>query len=797
MFKKLLLVVLLLAVLIAGLIASAPLYLPSLASRLLESQGVVVNSIQLRVPSANSWIVTRVELQTIDGLLLEAETLILRFTLPDLLKGRLDAVDIESLIISRTTPLKEKIEQHDDDSAPITIRSPQQWLTEFPLGRVYIRQGLIDEKITIQAIDFQVDEQGLRLDGLLNLEQQEIVIKTEIGIDDSFSFSVNAGENQLQGGGQISSQSLKGSGSGQLTVGLLKPWLPADLQALSGMVNSSIDFSFDNTDTDIETLTNFSVQGNLTLADYFERLEIDQALTLSGSIRSPTLLIHPGDAVTITRLLQPVIYDQVIVGLSSALELQNLDQGLNVDQAAALRLRSDKDELDVVFSGNQVAINGQVPSITPGFYLSSDLKIDSFSPLSLSVLQGAQVSFGRIGSYGNVVARLNKDLFIRESNNQIQLDNGLSLNLTADTADTSDIVISAAGELSPLSLSLKANSDNLVVDGNTLGNVELNLKLAQLENQLTATLESDIVGLEVNGSANFGLESQQGTLALQAESLRQLNEYLSPQCVEISRGDATLNATFDLRSSLKMSGQYALNDLGLRFQDAPYNGISVNGAWSYTEVGDDLRADGKLSVPELNIGVLLEDFNAELRYQGDAILIDKVQGQTLGGRLYGVNLRWYPQQARNDLQLYLDDIDLKQLVALEDYEGLDVSGKINASLPLVVDSAGVQVVGGSMEAVQPGGVIHLPVDSSNSTGNQKDAFEALQNFHFETLSGGVSGALALDPNGLLVSDLTLRGTNPDMGRLVSLNLNIEVPTYPIFQTLELFDKLNRMGQCSN
>jgi hypothetical protein len=446
-----------------------------------------------------------------------------------------------------------------------------------------------------------------------------------------------------------------------------------------------------------------------------------------------------------------------------------------------LQLRSDKDSMDVVFNNQHIAVNALLPSFNNGFYISSEMDLESIDPLRLRVLKGGYLSAGRVDKLGKVSGEIQDDVWI---NNK-----GLEspLNLLINVADR-QALLRASGDLLPLDMNIALNADNVLVEGVQYGPSWIQVTLSGKDN-VTVKADGQALGLDLVGEGHFNKETRRGDFLFKAADLTQLNDFTETKCI-------TLDGSVSLDKRVRAQGTVQLKDLDLKALDTPTQNVNFAGQWSYNQYrpNEGFYANGKLSIPLLDIGLRLRQLDADLRWQNGNLIVDKLTGQTLGGVLYSENQRWQLNTTRNTLLINLEGIELSQLVALENYPGLKVTGKVDASLPLEIDSARIQVIGGRIEAIESG-EIHLPVNGSGRTGAQKEAFDALQNFHFEVLSGGISGPIALDPEGMLVSNLTIRGMNPDMERQVSLHLNIEQNTYPIFQTLALFDKVKRIGQC--
>ncbi len=114
-------------------------------------------------------------------------------------------------------------------------------------------------------------------------------------------------------------------------------------------------------------------------------------------------------------------------------------------------------------------------------------------------------------------------------------------------------------------------------------------------------------------------------------------------------------------------------------------------------------------------------------------------------------------------RLQAADVDLKQLLAFVNVEGLSGEGVIEGVLPLVVDDGIASIEGGVLKAVGPGvirytGAVSQAVSSQASVSEGGDtnlAFSALREISYETLSATIDGRL----DGDLIFGINFEGTS--------------------------------------
>lgn len=124
--------------------------------------------------------------------------------------------------------------------------------------------------------------------------------------------------------------------------------------------------------------------------------------------------------------------------------------------------------------------------------------------------------------------------------------------------------------------------------------------------------------------------------------------------------------------------------------------------------------------------------------------------------------------------LTLKNFDIATLIPLLDIDGLSGQGTINGTIPLRLNSTGIELTDAHIESTD-GGVFSFapktyPTSLQGDDTRMQTVREALKDFHFSTFSIGMSGAA----NGKMTTLLKTEGTNPAFGtRPIHLNLNLE------------------------
>ena len=126
--------------------------------------------------------------------------------------------------------------------------------------------------------------------------------------------------------------------------------------------------------------------------------------------------------------------------------------------------------------------------------------------------------------------------------------------------------------------------------------------------------------------------------------------------------------------------------------------------------------------------------------------------------------------ARFDLTV--EHVDLEALLKIVEVPGLTATGRIGGTIPVVLRDGDPVLLDGALSAEDKGIIVYLGAGSDIAPGEEtKLLTDALRNFHYTELTGGLAG----NANGDLVLRLGLRGSNPDLyeGYPFAINVKLE------------------------
>ncbi|WP_153109532.1 intermembrane phospholipid transport protein YdbH family protein [Propionivibrio limicola] len=188
---------------------------------------------------------------------------------------------------------------------------------------------------------------------------------------------------------------------------------------------------------------------------------------------------------------------------------------------------------------------------------------------------------------------------------------------------------------------------------------------------------------------------------------------------------------------------------------------------------------------ELATGTPLAELNVDLALGAQALTVHALHAGLLGGSVRGgpLTLRW--PLADQPLPLEIRSIDLGQLLALPNVQGLSGSGQLNGILPLVYHAGGVEIRDGRLSSVGAGTLKYAPT----LTLPENPGLLALRNFHFRHLDVGVLYAA----DGAYQMQTALEGNNPDFysGYPIRFRLNINGKLPGLFRAALFSGDFNR------
>ncbi len=189
-----------------------------------------------------------------------------------------------------------------------------------------------------------------------------------------------------------------------------------------------------------------------------------------------------------------------------------------------------------------------------------------------------------------------------------------------------------------------------------------------------------------------------------------------------------------------------------------------------------IPAGQKLSIGLLDVGIPLTDGTLQFGYGRDGRLdVGRAEWRWAGGTLRADPFKLAPAAPKGTVTLHADGIDAAKLLELIAVDGLEASGRLAGTLPVVFADDTVTLNGGVLESAAPGTLRYDPANPPAALKGEEGSptamlMGALTDFRYDSLRITIDG----QAGGELSAGLSLRGANPSFydGYPVALNLKL-------------------------
>jgi hypothetical protein len=211
--------------------------------------------------------------------------------------------------------------------------------------------------------------------------------------------------------------------------------------------------------------------------------------------------------------------------------------------------------------------------------------------------------------------------------------------------------------------------------------------------------------------------------------------------------------------------------------------IRVDGPWPASTPPDQL-----ISMAGVDAGVQLANGRIVFQLRRDGVLdLSSAEWPFAGGRIHTRGEADLRAETQN-LVLKLTDVDLGELLALVDLDGLSGSGRVEGRVPVERRGDVLEIRDGKLSAGAEGGWIYYRPGAgvAGAVGQEQGAnlfLEALENFRYDELAATLDG----DAFGGVRMGIHLSGANPDylLGQPFELNFNVEARLSDILKSTSM------------
>ncbi|MCP9447740.1 MAG: YdbH domain-containing protein [Nitrospira sp.] len=250
------------------------------------------------------------------------------------------------------------------------------------------------------------------------------------------------------------------------------------------------------------------------------------------------------------------------------------------------------------------------------------------------------------------------------------------------------------------------------------------------------------------------------------------------------------------------SGTVVAERLSGRYEDSVFKNANTTVTIRVGGPNSDVTVEpAPVSVSSIRSGV--EITNCSARIGGSwrsadvspTLELSNVRCEAFGGVITSDG--WAVDQTRSRYQMTvsLHELDLAKILSIDANWGLQGTGTLNGTLPIMINPSGITVKDGLLISSPPGGIISYPAseDSLKSLAETNAELhlvaQALNNFHYTVLRTGVNYA----ENGMLLLTARLEGKNPDLKAVPPINFNLTVQEHipSLLKSLRVVEELER------
>ena len=411
-----------------------------------------------------------------------------------------------------------------------------------------------------------------------------------------------------------------------------------------------------------------------------------------------------------------------------------------------------------------------------------------------------------------VKIRLNTSTPISQPFKRIKLTKGSYLNirqLNQDDLSLESSVIDLSGDLStstdswqfggrirtesvdvryhPQSLQLKeVNAD--IVAGNEWIDVDGRFSTTKVPGQFSFAVDHD----PTQASGTLAVSSVE-PIDLNAEHDRLSKLWTPwPYPFDLMYGNLHLfaNAAWSGSNEFKLHTRVHADNASGHYDDIIFTDLSFV---QHLDILPTLRSTkpGEIFLAQLDSGVIASNISTSVSLQTAAtdslpnIIVQDLYGEILGGSFSADSIVFDLNADSNRFDIKAEDIDLAEIVATQQLEDIEVTGRVDGRIPIMINQQGMVIEQGKFISKMQAGTIRYDPAGGTEQLSQNPltgiALDALRDFRYSHLSADVD----FKQDGTLTVNLKLKGTSPqlDTKRPVHLNINTEQNLLSLLKSL--------------
>ncbi len=314
----------------------------------------------------------------------------------------------------------------------------------------------------------------------------------------------------------------------------------------------------------------------------------------------------------------------------------------------------------------------------------------------------------------------------------------------------------------------------------------------------TVTFKPELVDGNFTMNLSHDLITQKGFAKVNTQESLLFNQYtgISDLVSGLTLPLTVTGGNLDLAAIIKWYKKSLSGNADIQFsegsgavKDVPFEGMSLQQSLTFLP-NIHSKHPGTITIDTIQATVPITDFNGKFELKNSphgklpTIITERFEGNTLEGSIGFIDVIYDPNLKQNTIMVQATDLNLATIVEIFKIKGLQVSGKVNGSIPLEISRKGVTVIEGLLNGTEVGGTIRYKPTGLNATQSQftEFAMKALEEFHFTVLKAPVT----YHPDGTLLISLQLQGKSPALSktRPVHLNINTEQNLLSLVKSLK-------------
>ncbi|MDX1302796.1 YdbH domain-containing protein [Photobacterium sp.] len=343
-------------------------------------------------------------------------------------------------------------------------------------------------------------------------------------------------------------------------------------------------------------------------------------------------------------------------------------------------------------------------------------------------------------------------------------------------------------------LHIKQNNQRLP-SFSSQGNIDLTPASVTLTGQLTNGNNARLLQFTIDSD----FDQQKTHVKLHRNEIRfsnkhSLKKYYLPHLpinYDLYKGSMSLKANIILDKS-DLSGDFALftERLSGYFEGFRFADVNLSITSMFTPQGIQSKYPISLHIGLLHFGTLFENITAAFEFDSrhERYQLNRAFAQVFGGNISAQQVSSRSLTNIENIPITVHGIDLRQIIKNIEYEGIELTGILDGSLPLAVQDGLPVIRNGLLRSRYPGGLLRYlegsAIDQNIEAAGENSILvvsKILKNYHYDSLAVDID----YSKEGRLKASSRFKGHNPEFqsGRPVYLNLNIEDDIPALIKTM--------------